>query len=132
MMNKTSRRRRGYLLLEVSIAGAISAAALVGLLSSSGNTLALSSSAARDLTARGLVQQGVEQVRARGFGGVSAHAATAVTSVKGAFTREIAVTTGNETLFGSQSTAFKDVTVIVSHPVGTTTKTYQATVRLYE
>jgi hypothetical protein len=132
-MTSTLRARRGYLLLEVTIAGAIAALAVASLLTLLGETRAQSIAVARDGTARGIVARDIERARAKGFIGVAAIAPAVVTGVTGRYIAETQVVTGSEVLFNAQTSDFKDVTVVVTHPIndGTTTSE-QATVRLYE
>lgn len=130
---KTEPRRRGYLLMEVMIAGAITAVALGGLLTMAGNNLATSTLSARDLTAQGLVQRAVEQVRMKGYLAVTSESATTVSTEAGTYTRTIAVKTGSETIFGGIASNFKDVAVTVTFAPGSAKPhTTTTTVRLYE
>ena len=127
------QRRRGYLLMEVMVAGAITAAALAGLLTMAGNNLATSTLSARDLTAQGLMQRAVEQVRMKGYASASSVAATTVSTQAGTYTRTIVVTNGTETIFGGTASKFKDVTVTVTFAPGAAKPhTTSTTVRLYE
>lgn len=132
MTRPRSVPRRGYLLAEVMVASAITAVALVALLGQAGDGLVQSTTIARDLTAQGLVNRSFEEIRGLGFAGVTAKAETAVTGVHGEYTRQIKVTTGSEALFGSSSSNYKDVEVIIRRKVAGKTKTYQSQVRVYD
>ncbi len=115
------------------VAGAITAAALAGLLTMAGNNLATSTLSARDLTAQGLMQRAVEQVRMKGYASVASVAATTVSTSAGTYTRTIVVTSGTETIFGGTASKFKDVAVTVTFAPGSTKPhTTTTTVRLYE
>ncbi len=127
-----SVRRRGYLLLEVTMAGVITGIAVTALLVQLGDARVKSIGAARDITAQGLVAQGIERARSKGFGNVADVASAPVTGLQGTYTRQTVVVDGSETLFGTQTTAFKDVTVTVTRPEGSITRTYTAALRLYE
>lgn len=132
-MTQQQKPRRGYLLMEVMVAGAITAVALAGLLTMAGNNLATSTLAARDLTAQGLMQRAVEQVRMKGFALAASVGATTVATQAGTYTRTIVVTPGSETIFGGTASTFKDAVITVTF-ASTTAKphTTTTTVRLYE
>ena len=131
-MTTRSPRRRGYLLLEVTLAGVITGIAVTALIVQLGDARVKSISAARDMTAQGLVAQGIERARSKGFDNVVDIASTPITGLQGTYSRATTVVPGDETLFAAQTTAFKDVTVTVTHPQGSGTRTYKAAVRLYE
>jgi Tfp pilus assembly protein PilV len=131
-MTTPRRRRRGYILIEVTIAAAITAVALVALLGQAGEGLVMSSTAARDLTAQGLVNQGLEEIRALGFTGVATKTPAVVVGMNGEYTRGVAVTPNSEILFGTTSSNYKDVTVTVTRKVGGQTLRYEGRVRVYE
>lgn len=124
--------QRGYLLLEVTIAGTIAAIAVASLLTMLGDTRAQSISVARDITARGIVARGLERARSKGYLGVVAVAPAAEPNVTGTYMVETQVQAGSEVLFGTQTSAYKDVTVIVTHSSRAGTVTESALVRLYE
>jgi hypothetical protein len=124
------RRVRGYLLLEVVIAGVITSAAVFGLLGQLGEGRVTSTAAAREQTARGIVAREVERARQLGFTGVVAVPSAVVSDVEGGYEREVTVTTGSEVLFNTVSTNFRDVVVRVRVPV--TDETFEARMRLYE
>lgn len=126
------RRRRGYLLIEVTVAAAITAVALVALLGQAGDGLALSTTAARDLTAQGLVNRGLEEARSLGFTGVVAKSAAVVPGVNGEYKRTVTVTPGTANLFGATTSNYKDVTVTITRPGRGQPITSEGRVRLYE
>lgn len=126
------QRKRGYLLLEVTVAGAIAAVAVASLLTMLGDSRTKSISVARDITARGIVARGLERARAKGFLGVTNIAPTPEPNVTGQYLVETRVVSGSEVLFSAQTSAYKDVTVIVTHTAGSGVVSESALVRLYE
>lgn len=124
--------RRGYLLLEVGIAGAITAVAVSGLLVMMAANRVDAIALGRDMTARGLVARDIERARSRGFAALVSLPAAPVAGLTGTYTSETLVVTGTEVLFGTQASNFKDITVVVTHPKGKTISSASAVVRIYE
>jgi hypothetical protein len=126
------KHTRGYLLIEVTLAGAITSAAILGLLAQLGDARATSITDGRGVTAQGVLKREVERVRAAGFVGVTTQSPALVAGLNGQYKTARAIVGGNEALFGSATTAFKDVTVTVTHPDRAGVRTFATTVRVYE
>jgi Tfp pilus assembly protein PilV len=131
-MKPGHQQRRGYILLEVAIAGAITSVAVLGLLGLLSDAQVKSVASSRDVTAQGLLRREVERVKSLKFGTVAAISSTPVTGLMGTYAVTWAVATGNEALLAGETSNFKDVTVKVTHPEGTKTKNHQTVVRVYE
>src|ERR1043166_1493258 len=85
---------RGYLLMEVTIAGAITAIMLAGIFTELARSRALNAMAAREVTASQVVLQCSEKLRAIGIAATNA-SCNALPTPAG-FTRTVTSTTGNE------------------------------------
>lgn len=128
----TRGKPRGYMLLEAMMAGSMTAIAVLGVMTLLADGRVRSIGAARTATAQELVSQQLEAARVLGFAGAAASPPAVVPGLAGKYTREVVVVGGADTLVGSESSNYKDVTVSVTFNDGAVTRTRQATVRLYE
>ncbi len=106
------RARRGYMLLEVSIGGAVTAVILATVFNQLSAARVRSITSARDVTASQLV---IERIEAMRQAAVPTAATETVANVNGRYTRTTAVATGTETM-GTTTLTFTDVAVTVSFP----------------
>jgi Tfp pilus assembly protein PilV len=125
-------RSRGYLLMEVSIAAAITSVAVLGLVSLLSDAQVTSTASSRDVTAQGLLRREVERVRSLKFGTIAVQPATPVTGLMGTYKIQLDVGTATETLIAGETTNFKDVTITVTHPERGKVRTHTTMVRVYE
>lgn len=104
------RQRRGYLLLEAMVSGAIAAAGLGGALVAIGTARAQVSHNARQATATALVSSVVEEFRARDIDTIAAgiRRTARMPGLVGGYRLTTTVTEGSETV-ESKSLAFFDV-----------------------
>lgn len=136
----STHRRRGYLLLEAAVGGAMVAVIIASILSSLAQAQTMSVIAGRDQTASQLVGEKLEERRALGFANVTAQAAATVTGVTGVYTRTTTVATCVEPIPAPGANVnCKDITVTVTFPVGRNAatgsggiRTSQASARVYE
>ena len=117
------RDPRGYILMEVAIAGALVAVIAGTLLSSLADARVRNVMAGRDVVASQLALEKIEQQRALGFAGAGAAAAcgteATVAGQKGAYSRTcaVAVSAGSPFTINTVTVNCKDVTVTVKYNV---------------
>jgi hypothetical protein len=122
------RGRRGYMLLEVAIGGAVTAVILATVFNQLAAARVRSITAARDVTAAQLVTEKIEEMRQAA---VPAAATETVAGVSGTYTRTVVVATGTETM-GATTLSYTDVAVTVSFPSNDgRNHTFSATLRRY-
>lgn len=135
----TPLRTRGYLLIDVMIAGALAAVVIVSVLTVLANARARNVAAARDVIATQLVLEKLDQVRSVAFASLAGAAGDepAVADVNGTYRRLTTVgPLANETVSGTPL-PFRDVTVMVSYSTnafsaGVAQRETQATTRVYQ
>ena len=129
---------KGYVLWEVVLGGALIAIIMGTLLTSLAEGRVKNAVAGRDVVAAQLVQEKIEEARARGKGVTpTACAGTAVTvaNQQGSYSRTCTVTAGGSntvtTGAGALTVTFDTVTVSVSYRPATGVRTVAASVRRY-
>lgn len=133
-----ARRRRGprgWLLVEVTVGGVMASVVLGALLVNVGDSMDKSSIVGRRLTAQMLAKQGIEQARAIANPQANLPDGTvtiaAPSTLRGSYTRTRVVSSGVTTI-GTNTVNFKDVTVTVTFPNKTATKTVSLQTRIYD
>jgi hypothetical protein len=133
------RPRRGYLMMEAMVGGAMASVILAGMLSLIAVARSKTVAAARDITANQLVTEAIEQTRSGAYPPVAA-GPTNLLEAGGVYTRTIAVnSTGcpevRNNPGSSPATTFSmactNVTVTVSYTLLTSTRSAQASMRMY-
>jgi Tfp pilus assembly protein PilV len=136
----TTPRHRGFLLIDVMVAGAIAAVGVASVLPLVANARAKNVAAARDVIASQLVLEKIEQVRSLSYAAVADAGLTeaSVANVTGTFTRVTTTATAGspETVSGT-ALPFIDVTVTVTYSsnaygTGLGMRATQATTRIYQ
>lgn len=135
----TRLRTRGFLLIDVMIAGALAAVVIGSVLSVLANARSKNVAAARDVIATQLVLEKLDQVRSLPFGSLAGAAGTEATvpNVTGKYARVTAVTASANETVSSTAMPFRDVTVTVTYTSdafgpGAGTRATQATTRVYQ
>lgn len=134
-VKKKKRGWRGWLLIEVTIGGVMASVVLGALLVNVGDSMDKSAVVGRKLTAQMLAKQGIEQIRAR-TNPVLTVADNAEQDIgvpsglRGTYVRKREITSNTETINGL-SVRFKEITVTVTFPQRTATKTVVMKSRLY-
>lgn len=130
----TARRRRGprgWLLVEVAIGGVMASVILGGLLIQAGASMDQTTTVSRQITAAQLAQQGVEQARSLGMAMPTGSSDIGVpANLTGTYTRTRSVTAGTETV-GTLTLQYRDISVTVTFPSGSQTKTVTLSTRVY-
>jgi len=131
---RKQRAQRGYLLLEVMVGGVLAAAALGDLIIEIGAYGDRTSRAGRDVTAHLLAQQVLEQARATPIASLTAGTTTIAkpAQFKGKYTITRVVTAGTETGPSSTTITYRDVTVTVTFPQHSGTRTTTINARIYD
>lgn len=132
-MSAVTRRRlpRGYLLLEVTVGGAMAAVIIAGVLTIVSDVRVKGIQAARDVTASQLVLERIEERRALGFAGAAAMTENPVAAVTGRYVRTTTVVDCTETVPApGANLPCKDITVTVTF--GAPARRSQATARVYQ
>jgi type II secretory pathway pseudopilin PulG len=139
--HNTRTSRRGYLLIDIMIGGALAAVVIAGIMTVLSSARTRNVHATRDVVASQIVLDQLERCRAAGFAGVGGAkcppGATNVVNNGTNYTRTVTIsTTGSPDVLGTVSIPFKDVTVTVTY-VGerfsqTPTRQSQATTRIYQ
>lgn len=129
------RKLRGWLLIEVTIGGVMASVVLGALLVNVGDSMDKSAVVGRKLTAQMLAKQGIEQIRARNNPVITVADVTPTdigvpAGLRGTYTRTREITSGTETI-GGLTVRFKEITVTVTFPQRTATKTVVMKSRLY-
>jgi hypothetical protein len=120
--------RRGYMLLEVMIGGAMTAVVVMTVLTQIAQARAQNITTGRDVTAAQLVLEKMEEQR---LASAWTAATETVASVNGMYTRTVAVAACTETV-GSLSLTCNDVTVTVTFPTNDgKVHSVAATIRVY-
>lgn len=139
-MRRRSPAGRGYILIEVSIGGALVALLIAGLLTQIAQARTDNVIAGRQIIAAQLVQEKIERERALGFvaaGGCNpAETAAVIANQQGQYKRTCTRTaSASETIgagLGAVTINYNTVTVTVEYETNRGTRTTEAVTRVYE
>jgi hypothetical protein len=127
--------RRGYILLEVMMGGALTALVVAGLLSSLADARVRNIVAGRDAVAASLAQDMVEEVRSRGFGnagGLCTGAFAPVSNNQAVYRRKCTLTAAATHALQGVNVTFEKVDVVVEFDSTIGKRTAKASTRIYQ
>ncbi len=129
------RQRRGYILLEVAVGGAMIAIAILGLMSSLADGRTRNVVGGRDVIAAQLALDKIEMQRARGFGDTGTNCALSeLIHTQGVYTRNCTMASGpayQRTMFGV-TVNYEQVTVEVSYETSLGTRKVTLVSEVYQ
>lgn len=127
--------RRGYILLEVMMGGALTALVIAGLLSSLADARVQNIIASRDAVAAALAQDMMEEARSRGFGNaatVCTGAFAPVPNQQALYRRRCTITAASSHTLNGVSVTFEKVDVVVEFDTARGKRTAKASTRMYQ
>lgn len=127
--------RRGYILLEVLMGGAMTALVVTGLLSSLADARVKNIIAGRDAVAAGLAQSMMEEVRSRGFGNATSLCTGAFAPVpnqQAAYRRRCTLAAAASHTLNTVTVTFEKVDIVIEFDTVNGKRTAKASTRMYQ